>query len=121
MIEGVPDQVLVGMIAVAGVLVGAVVAFAGHLMAYRLARKGRVWTSVWPEKAKAYEDLLTWAQNDHTDNAQVWVKAQIYASKEVRDIINSYLDRRAGWDDERLRRELALAIRNDLKTETRLN
>jgi hypothetical protein len=121
MVQGVPDAVLVGVITVSGVLVGALIALVGHLLISRTARKNRLWTSVWPEKAKAYEALLEWSRGGGSmTDIQVWVQAQIYASKKVRTIINDYLEAQTGGDVESLRAELGPAIRDDLKTNTKL-
>ncbi|MGM7777507.1 hypothetical protein ACSVHC_16030 [Arthrobacter sp. KNU-44] len=49
MIPGIPDLVLVPLITVQGVLAGAVVAVAGHLLLAYAARQNRSWKAVWPK------------------------------------------------------------------------
>lgn len=121
MSDGVSDEVIVAAITVTGVMIGAAVALVGHMFASRMARKNRMWASVWPEKAKAYEALLRWSQNESSmSDVQVWVYAQIYASPEVRKVINQYLRSQPDGDVTRLRSELGPAIRSDLQTNIRL-
>lgn len=62
MIPGISEPVLIAVIAVTGVLAGAVSAFVGHLLQARTARANRAWTAVWPKKAEAYEELLRWSK-----------------------------------------------------------
>ena len=122
MIPGIPDTVLVALIAVTGVLVGALVAVLGHLVLARSAQQNRTWTAVWPKKAGAYEELLQWSQGagSRTGN-EVWVLAQAYGSDRVRQVIDDYLRDSSAAAQSQLQTELGAAIREDLRTNIKLN
>lgn len=116
MVEGMPDAILTAIIAVSGVLVGALIALVGHLLVSRAARKSRVWNSIWPEKAKAYSVILEWSlTSDTSKNTEVAVLAEMYASKKVRSIVNEFRDAKSIDDFIRLRKTLGPAIREDLQ------
>lgn len=116
MVEGVPDAILVAIIAVSGVLVGALIALVGHLLVSRAARKNRVWNSVWPEKAKAYSLILEWSlTDDDTKKTEVSVLAEMYASDKVRSIVNQFKNAKSYEDFRELRKTLGPAIREDLQ------
>jgi hypothetical protein len=121
MVPGIPDPILAALIAVIGVFFGAAVALVGHLLIARTANKNRIWSTVWPEKAEAYKSLLAWSQNSGgLSPTEVWIEAQIYASDEVREIINEYLSAGDDADAGALRDKLGPAVRRDLKTNIEL-
>jgi hypothetical protein len=121
LVQGVPDAVLVAMIAVIGVLVGAVVALVGHLVLARSASKSRIWTNVWPEKAKAYKELLEWTRGASAlSDEEVWALAQAYASQDVRSLIDAYLVDPSKDKVDKLGQDIAAAVRRDLRTNIKL-